>query len=358
MVLVNGGKGIGTGFSYEGLAYNPLQVIGHLEGMLGCKSEEECSVIEPYYEGFKGTITELGGVIDALCPKRIYKKYLFKGVYKVVGVDKIRITELPIGVWTDDYKKFLDTLIEETGKNKKSKQIIKSFTDMSTDTDIDISIRFVSGAMQALLPKTTEHGCNQLEKALNLYTTKSTTNMNLFNADQHLKKYTTVYDIIRHFYSVRFNIYHKRKAYQIDLLEKEMIKLSNKARFIQEQCTDPPTLTLHRKKKAQVISILKSKGYDVIGEDKEYKYLRNMTIDSVEVENLERLLRERDNKEKQLDTLKGKSVEDIWLHELNELKIQYKLYRNRRAQRQSGKSVKKRRLGKVRLPKANTQKLT
>ena len=27
MVLVNGGKGIGTGFSYEGLSYNPNQIV-------------------------------------------------------------------------------------------------------------------------------------------------------------------------------------------------------------------------------------------------------------------------------------------------------------------------------------------
>ena len=30
MVLVNGGKGIGTGFSYEGLSYNTLEIIDWL----------------------------------------------------------------------------------------------------------------------------------------------------------------------------------------------------------------------------------------------------------------------------------------------------------------------------------------
>ena len=118
MVLVNGGKGIGTGFSYEGLCYNPIQIIKYLQWNL--KSQKTGSPfitrckITPYYEGFKGTITKICDIKDAMDASKIYKKYLIKGVYKIIGVDKIHITELPIGVWTDDYKKFLESIIEES----------------------------------------------------------------------------------------------------------------------------------------------------------------------------------------------------------------------------------------------------
>jgi DNA topoisomerase-2 len=34
MVLVNGGKGIGTGYSYEGLCYNPKQIMQFIKNKI------------------------------------------------------------------------------------------------------------------------------------------------------------------------------------------------------------------------------------------------------------------------------------------------------------------------------------
>jgi len=364
MILVNGGKGIGTGFSYEGLCYNPIQIIDYLKWKLNKKQSCE-PVIEPYYEGFKGTITKVEnftGIADAANAtgatdtSKVYKKYLFKGIYRIIGVDKIQITELPIGVWTDDYKKFLETLLEDVSKKGNKKQIIKNYTDMSTDTEIDITIKLAHGVMQKMLPKIANYGCNQLEKVLGLYTTRTTTNMNLFNSDQQLNKYTTVYDIINDYYDIRYKLFIKRKKHQIDMLEKDMVKLSNKARFIQEQCVEPPTLVLRKKKKIDVISMLTRKNYDVIDGDAEYKYLRNMSIDSVEEENLNRLLSECGNKQCKLDILVGKNVENIWLEELSELTTHYKLYRANRINRASGIASKKTKIKKLKTTRIKKQR--
>ena len=51
----------------------------------------------------------------------IYKKYLIKGIYKIIGVDKIQITELPIGTWTSKYREFLDEIIIENDTKEKEK---------------------------------------------------------------------------------------------------------------------------------------------------------------------------------------------------------------------------------------------
>ena len=347
MVLVNGGKGIGTGFSYEGLCYNPVQIIKYLRWKLGGETTSS-PVIEPYYEGFKGTITKNSDIIDAQDTSKVYKKYLIKGQYKIIGVDKIQITELPIGVWTDDYKKFLESIIEDSsGKKSKKKQILKTYTDMSTDTEVDITLKLVSGVMQRLLPKMADYGCNQLEKVLGLYTTRTTTNMNLFDSKQQLKKYTTVYEIINDYYDTRYVLFVKRKAHQIDALNKQLIKLSNRAKFIQEQIVEPPTLVLRKKKKHEVITLLKSKGYDVIDDDQDYKYLRTMPIDSVEEENVQKLLTEYGNKQQELELLNSKSIENMWLEELHELSQQYNIYRNARIRRASGTSDKKKKMKKI-----------
>ena len=227
---------------------------------------------------------------------------------------------------------------------------------MSTDTEVDIKLKLIPGVMQRLLPKKSDYGCNQLEKALGLYTTRTTTNMNLFDSEQQLKKFCTVYEIIEAYFTNRKALYIKRKEHQIQVLEQQLIKLSNKAKFIQEQIVEPPTLVLRKKKKQEVIALLKSKNYDVIDDDKDYKYLRTMTIDSVEEENVAKLLSECGNKEVALEILKKKRIEEMWLEELTELSQQYNIYRNARIRRAAGVTTKKKKIKRVK--KVILKKLT
>ena len=59
-------------------------------------------------------------------------------------------------------------------------------------------------------------------------------------------------------------------------------------------------IDLRKKRKEDILELLKGKNYDVIDEDTDYKYLLKMPMDSVSEENAERLLKERDGKEKEL----------------------------------------------------------
>ena len=104
---------------------------------------------------------------------------------------------------------------------------------------------------------------------------------------------------------------------------------------------------MRKKKKQEVIALLKSKNYDVIDDDDEYKYLRTMPIDSVEEENVAKLLSECGNKEVALEILKKKSIEEMWLEELGELSQQYNVYRKARIRRAAGVSTKKKKLKKI-----------
>ena len=52
------------------------------------------------------------------------KNYITKGKYDILNPTTIRITELPIGKWTDDYKKFLDSLLPEVKKSKSLDAIL------------------------------------------------------------------------------------------------------------------------------------------------------------------------------------------------------------------------------------------
>ncbi len=325
MILVNGGKGIGTGYSYEGLCYNPKQIMQFIKNKIKGMDNKSNIDIEPYYENFKGKVLKLTKT-----------KFMIKGCYDVISSDSIRITELPIGTWTTSYKEYLETLMDDKGS--KTKAIIKSVTDMSTDAIVDLVVRFQPNTLGKLVSKAVDEHHNMLEKKLKLCITKQTTNMHLFNHKQQLKRYENIYDIIDCYFPLRLEGYVKRKEYLIKHIERIVMILSNKARFIQEQCDDK--IDLRRKKKNQVIDMLKQFEYDVVDDDAEYKYLRTMTIDSVEEENVHKLLAERDKKEKELDVIKKKTVEQMWTDEVSALEKEYVKYQEVRKSKLFGDAVK------------------
>ena len=314
MILVNGTKGIGTGFSNDIMCYNPLQIINYLEAKLTNDSTLDLKslVIHPYYKGFKGKIYP--------CDES-KKKYIIKGCYEMLGNDKIRITELPIGTSTQDYKEFLESLIDnKSTKSKNGNNYIKDFNDMSTDLNVEFEVTFYPGVFKKLLSEKYEYEIEGIEKYLKLYTTQSTNNMHLFNEKEQLRKYESIYDIIDTYYIVRYNYYEKRKNYLISKLSNELKILSAKAQFIQYNLDDK--IDLRKKSKSEINKIMESFKFE-IGDSGDYNYLIKMPMDSVCKENVEKLMKEYENKKEELETIKYSSIEVMWLKELNELKIAY-----------------------------------
>jgi DNA topoisomerase-2 len=327
MVLVNGSKGIGTGFSTDIMCYNPLHIIRYLKSLLESDTDIDKDVDNtefiPYYEGFKGTIHKISE-----------GKFLIKGCYEKNGTDKIKVTELPVGYWTEDFKELLENLIEP-GVDKDGKKIvavIKDYDDMSRDTNVDFNITFAKGKLDELEAAKADHGCNGLEKLLKLFTTNTTSNMHLFDAEDKLKKYEKVEHIIDDYYETRLKLYQKRKEFMIQALEKELMVLSNKAKYIREILED--TIDLRKKKSEEVMKMLKDKGYDTIDDD--YKYLTRMPMDSVTEENVDKLNKEYENKKCELENVKNTTKHQMWLSELDVLKDEYLQYKENRERLMSG----------------------
>jgi DNA topoisomerase-2 len=94
--------------------------------------------------------------------------------------------------------------------------------------------------------------------------------------------------------------------------------LSNKAKYILEVLEG--TIDLRRMKKEDIYNMLLKKEYDEIDE---FKYLTKMPMDSVSEENIQRILKEKENKELELSLLMKKTIQQIWLEELETLKEKY-----------------------------------
>jgi DNA topoisomerase-2 len=320
--LINGISGIGTGFSCNIAPYNPKIIIQYLKNKLSKQSINTEFV--PYYEGFKGTIQKIAE-----------QKYLIKGLYEKISDDKIRITELPVGTWTMPYTTFLESLMDGSSVDKAGKKIppsIKDFTSVCTEVSIDFTVVFPKDKLADLENSKDANGCNGVEKLLKLFTTVSTTNMHMFDSNIKLHKYNSVEEIIEDFYNIRLSTYQKRKDYLVADMEKKLVKLSNRARYIQE--TLAGNIDLRRKTAEQVTALLTGMNFALY--DGDYKYLVKMPMDSVTQENVASIMKEKADTEMELAELKGTTLEKMWSKELDELEKQYDIYKKKREQIQAG----------------------
>ena len=333
MILINGSKGIGTGFSTNILSYNPRDIIQYLINKISDEPTQETFI--PYYDGFTGEITQLKD-----------NQFAIKGKYEVIGPDKIRVTELPVGFWTNDFKEYLESLIEsktDAKTGKKINPIIKDYDDMSKDTSIDFTITLQKGKLEEL--NAVQDG---IYKQFKLISTVSTSNMHLFDAEDRLKKYNTIPEIIDDYYVKRLEMYETRKTYLINELKRELMVLSNKAKYIKEILEG--TIDLRKKTKEVINNMLREKGYDEIKEGDEYKYLTKMPMDSVTEENVKKLMEDHVKMIKELEELESMSKEDMWLKELNELNQEYILFKEEK-ERMMDNSSKKSKKKSTKVPK-------
>jgi len=283
MILVNGTKGIGTGFSTDIPCFNPKELIDYI-----LKKLEDPNHIRdfiPYYKHFTGTIE-----------KEDSRRFITKGKYSIQN-KTIIITELPIGVWNEDYITHLEKCIVD---NK-----LKDYSDQSTDSVIYFKLTLKENMDEEAILKT-----------FKLTTTLSINNMNLFDPFDKLVHYNEVHEICDDFIQVRLGYYEKRKLYLVKMLSEEMNILSNKCKYINELLND--TLDLRKKSNSQMVELLQQKKYDTLNDS--YHYLIKMPMDSVCKENVDTLNEQFKKKKDLLDELNKTSNVDLWKKELSELK--------------------------------------
>lgn len=283
MVLINGAQGIGTGFSTNIPTFNPLQIIDNL-----INSDFQMT-LKPYFRGFTGCIESNGD-----------NKWTSYGKF-TVSKNKVTISELPIGVWTDSYVESL-----QQGNNP----LIKNIDNFSNPNDINIIV-----TLTEVLPN------DQIIKLLKLTSTINLNNMILHNTQNQLAKYETINEIMTEFIKKRLEIYDLRREYWIKKLKQEMLILENKVRFIKDIIDEK--IIINKQKKADIIQRLIDLKYSPFSETSEepnFNYLINMQLLTLTYEQIERLNKEYEQKKSEYSNYLNMTSRDLWIKELKELR--------------------------------------
>jgi DNA topoisomerase-2 len=304
MILVNGAIGIGTGFSTNIPSYNPKELIKCIRDMLK-GIDTECK-LKPWFIGFKGTIIESEG--------KVYSK----GVYEKVGTTKIKIKELPIGYWTEDFKEHLETMLD----TKSS--FFKNYESHYSDVKVEFILHFQSAVELEKLLVIADNGFTKLDNEFKLVNSKlmNTSNMYLFNAKLQIQKYATVKDIIQEFYNIRITYYAKRKEYQLSKLTEDRKYLKARIDFINEVIAG--TLNIYNRTKIVIEEQLKDKSYPQ--KDNSFDYLVGMPIYNLTAEKKLKLDDDLANLDNSLKDINSKTCEQMWITDLNELETAYDIF--------------------------------
>lgn len=308
-LLFNGSCGIGSGFSTDIPQFHPIDVANYILAKI---DEKEKPTLNVWYRGFKGKIIKMDN-----------GNFITKGSYQVIGDSTIRITELPIGMWTEDYIEFLDKVSTERGK-EDTKNFVKSFKDDSTENCINITIKIVPDIYDKFSAKMGKDGITELENKLKLTTSISTQNMHVFDETGKIIKFNKIEDMVESWYNIRKDVYIKRREYQLNNLKKELDIIKYKVKFILEIIQD--TLEIRNVKKALVIQKLEEKEYPKIitkDDTPSYDYLLSMDLYKLTEEESEELKKKKEMKELEYNTLFNKSVNEIWKEDINEFKSIY-----------------------------------
>lgn len=201
LILINGADGIGTGWSSTIPNYNPEDIVENLKLMM---DGQDMKPMIPWFRDFKGTVTAMG-------PDR----YKFSGIVRQTGENEVEITELPIRLWTQDFK---DKLVEII-KAEKTPSFIKDYDDYNTHKDVHFVIRMDEKHMKKAL----EEG---LEEKFKLTKSVATSNLVAFDAEGRITKYANVEDIMKEFYNIRIKFYEKRKVSITKRRSQEMLRLT------------------------------------------------------------------------------------------------------------------------------------
>jgi DNA topoisomerase-2 len=313
LLLANGAKGIGTGFSTEVLPYAPRDLVAALRLRLGgTVGDLTGHALQPWWDGFRGSVAV------AADGKRVQTR----GIYEFVDDEahRVRITELPVGIWTKDYKAFLDELVSGSGGGAESSsaaRFLKSFQEAYNDVDVEFVLTLDPEYYYEAKTFPAE-----FEKKFKLVSNLSLTNMVAYDCEGKLRRFGSVGEILEAFYVHRLGGYVARKANELARLDSELVELDARVRFV--RAVVEGTLVVANAEDEALLAGLKGLGLPPLsdpspggaGSLRAYEYLLRMRVDRLKAKAVVELQGEYEAVAAARAALAARLPEELWLSDL------------------------------------------
>jgi DNA topoisomerase-2 len=295
MILVNGSSGIGTGFCTDIPPHNPKVLCEILLEMLNNNNNTLTEFsFSPWVRGFTGTIHV-----------NTSTSYTSIGKWYRKNDTTITIIELPLFVWTQDYKQFLNGLVEN--------EIIEDYYDSTTES----SIHFDLIAPRLLLEEWIVE--QKVETILNLRA-RHKINLTCFDSKNQLRKYESTTEILYEFFEIRLTFYQKRHDFLVNEISTEIDSFTNKRRFIQLVMDED--LIIFKQNKESIEEQLREYGFPM--HDQSYDYLLDLPLHHFTQTHADQLTKKLEDLQISLETFLKKTAKDLWRDDLLMLLSQMK----------------------------------
>ena len=287
MVLVNGAAGIGTGWSTSVPNFNPRVLA---ENVLCLLDDKPLTPLIPWYKNFQGDTTT-----------GLQNRIVFEGTIAKVDAVTFVVSELPVTRWTNDYKAFLETLVD--------KGVLRDFQEHSTP----VKACFV--LVLASEQRAREAEAEGLHQVFCLTESVALTNMVLFTEHGSLQRFGSAEEILRAYFVVRQAKYGERKTFQEAMLVQECERLKEKIRFLVFVINNTVRISGVPKQEIEEQLVNHQFSPDKGGFD----YLLGMPLWSITAEKVTKLRQDYSAKQQQLSLLRTTSPSDMWRADLERL---------------------------------------
>jgi DNA topoisomerase-2 len=206
LVLINGAEGMGTGHSCYILSYNPEDIRTAIVKILDGKTIKPNS-LTPWWRGFDGTVTR------DLASGQV----VIEGKYHVKPgrTPTIVVTELPIGMQSDQYKQHLQKL--------EDREIVLDHDNLSDKKGFEFVVR---------VPRSTQALPDAEIKKLFKLVSRESENLTVWNGDGVLTRYENVEALLLDFVIWRLERYEDRRQALIKKVQADIAWAGLKIRFI------------------------------------------------------------------------------------------------------------------------------
>jgi DNA topoisomerase-2 len=325
MLLVNGSLGIGTGFSTEVLPYSPAELVSCLRRRLtGDVDDLSETRLLPHWDGFRGSVTASA---DS-------RQVVTKGLYQFLDDDtnRVRITELPVGTWTKNYKAFLEDLLSgvRDAESASAGRYLKSFQEAYNDVDVEFLL-----TLDPEYYNEARAFPSEFEKKFKLSSSYRLSNMVAFDVDGHIRRFDGTGEILEVFYSRRLEGYVCRKASELARLDAEIVEIGARAAFVRAVVTG--TLVVANAADEDLLAGLLALGLPRLSSKSEevsladFEYLLRMRVDRLKAKAVSDLEEELATITAAREALASKTPESLWLADLDAFSAAYETFMKVRA---------------------------